>query len=48
MKWIALVGLIWLQGACAARTVRCEGPLRPINTVAAVPELPAGPAERAR
>jgi hypothetical protein len=48
MKWIAIAGLVWLQEGCSGRAVRCDAHLRPINTVAAVPELPVSGAERAR
>ena len=35
MKWFVLVGLSFLQVACAVRDVRCSGPLRPINAASA-------------
>jgi hypothetical protein len=48
MKWIAIAGLLFMQSACSSRTVGCEGPLRPINTVSAVPELSSAPGDRVR
>jgi hypothetical protein len=43
MRWLALLGLIALQVGCAARDVRCAGPLRPINTAAATLVAPPPP-----
>ena len=34
MKWLSVVALLLLQSACAQRSVRCEGTLRPINPTA--------------
>lgn len=48
MKRIAIVCLILLQAGCAARAVRCEGSLRPINVVGVAHEALKPPGARAR
>jgi hypothetical protein len=42
MKSISTMGLIIVLGACSTHTVKCHGPLRPINKPTASPESRQG------